>query len=182
MTAPTWTRSDPTPHFLALSKAIKIARTHHGVQERRCGELETAHLARVAERVAKRSEVGIQAIAIAWLHDILEKTNCPLKELQGFDNFISEGVNDITHKVGESYDSYIFRVSGSYTASVIKIADIQDNLLGAPSERKKIKYKAALVVLSLATGICPDCDDGETALDEGRLLGCGDCGWNGTPV
>lgn len=85
------------------------------------------HIKRVADRLKNKSK-DIQTVAL--LHDLLE--DCPEwnKKVLGcfFYEEIVDAVESITRRENEAYNNYINRVSLNRYATVVKIADLQDNM------------------------------------------------------
>jgi (p)ppGpp synthase/HD superfamily hydrolase len=100
--------------------------------------------------------------AAAALHDVFEDTNTTDDDLRAFG--ISERVIEIvkilTHRKGESYVDYIYRVKQDSDATRIKIEDISNNMSyerqkGLPKETKdrmNSKYVMAIKILTNAVG------------------------------
>lgn len=88
----------------------------------------SAHLVEVAKMV-ERMGGDDRAIAVAYLHDILEDTDCTEKEL--FDAFgaqILMAVQYLTKEEGFDYDEYIQEIREIPLARIVKIADTLCNL------------------------------------------------------
>lgn len=112
--------------------AAAFAEYHHGGQMRR-GNSEPYfnHVKRVAESVAKMGG-SVEAIAAAYLHDVVEDTNVSFDELRGA-GFPLRTVDLVwlltKRKPEETYESYIHRLlnNGDREALLIKLADLNDN-------------------------------------------------------
>lgn len=134
--------------------AEKIAREAHAGQFRRDGVTPyITHPERVAARVkeiASRFTDPDEAVAVAWLHDVLE--DCPsytmetLTEL-GVSKFVAQRVFDLSRQKQERYEAYLAAVKDSYMTRMVKTADILDNLTDSPTPKQKEKYLKALLYL-----------------------------------
>jgi len=71
-----------------------------------------------------------QSKVIALLHDVVEDTDVTLDRLRklGFPDWVVDGVDDITHRDGESLRDYLTRVNANSIARLAKIADIHHNM------------------------------------------------------
>lgn len=130
-----------------LEAAEAIARNAHKGQKRWGGEPYIVHPARVAARM-KHDEHK----TVAWLHDVVEDTEWTLDQLflEGFSDSTLVSLNAITHRDGESYANYLRRISNDYTAIIVKIADLTDNLLdldGEKNRQRREKYEVARLFL-----------------------------------
>ena len=85
------------------------------------------HLKRVEKRVSNKNE-DIKIIAL--LHDLLE--DCPDWNEEVLRTFFYKEVVDaivvLTKLKGEAYEDYIMRVSENRYATIVKVADLQDNM------------------------------------------------------
>ena len=109
-----------------LNEAITLASSLHQSEERENGDPYILHPIRVMMAV-RTTEERIVAI----LHDIIEDTAytiVDLEELHDFDPRIILAIEAITRGEGELYGNYIDRLSGNRLASVVKLADLRDNM------------------------------------------------------
>lgn len=98
------------------------------------------HPARVAGRLSESDEIGI---SVAYLHDVVEDTECTLDDLRlSFRPEIVEAVDAITRREGEKYFDYIVRLSSNPIAKRVKIADLQENLSQGDLSLSTRYYKA----------------------------------------
>ena len=68
--------------------------------------------------------------AIAWLHDVVEDTNWTLHDLRSrFSHRIVDGVDAMTKREGETRREYVERVALNPDAVVVKLADIDHNMI-----------------------------------------------------
>lgn len=91
------------------------------------GDPYVYHLIRVADKLNSKNE-EIQTVAL--LHDLLE--DCPdwNKEVLScfFYSSVVNAVVVLTKGKNEKYEDYIVRVSANRYATIVKIADLQDNM------------------------------------------------------
>ncbi len=88
--------------------------------------------------------------SVALLHDVLEDTDTSSHDLcrMGVPDEIGKVVNLLTKQYSvTSYPQYIRTVSTSPAATLIKLADMIDNLCDSPTEKQKTKYREADQVL-----------------------------------
>jgi (p)ppGpp synthase/HD superfamily hydrolase len=66
----------------------------------------------------------------AVLHDVIEDTDVTLADLQiaGYPRPVIDAVDCLTHRDGETYARYIERVATDPLATIVKVADLRDNL------------------------------------------------------
>ena len=103
--------------------AKEIATVAHKGQVDKAGVDYIEHPARVASRVEGKEEK-----VVAWLHDVVEDGNVSLEKIRFlFGSEISNAVDAITHRKGESWSDYLCRVKGNELAKAVKIADLIDN-------------------------------------------------------
>ena len=66
---------------------------------------------------------------LALLHDTVEDTNVTNDDIRNeFGNTIADALDCLTHREGESYDSYIDRVCTNPLAIDVKLADLHNNM------------------------------------------------------
>jgi (p)ppGpp synthase/HD superfamily hydrolase len=128
--------------------AEKIAREAHAGQTRRDGTPYIAHPERVFYTV---KDFGDLAGAVAWLHDVTEDTKLTPADLvkMGVDWEIATIVRilDKTEYGDVHYEYYLKQVAKNPIAKRVKVADIFDNLTDAPTDKQKMKYQKALMLL-----------------------------------
>lgn len=147
--------------------AADIAIKAHFGQVDKAGHPYITHPARVALntlRLAKEAgytedEID-QALAVAWLHDVVEDTTVTLNDLgrQGMPPNVVTAVEAITHRENEPRAEYYARVKQNALALMVKRADILDNT--APHRVQALddetrarlvkKYEDAKVALGIA--------------------------------
>lgn len=138
-----------------------------------------AHAPGFAELTHDKQEV---AIAMAWLHDVLEDTPLTSNDLrkQGLPPDVIEGVIALTHMPQEPRLTYYARLKENPLARLVKIADMAHNasperlLLLEPDTRTRLinKYSLGAAILTNSsheslwfsdiTGVVPYVDVRET--------------------
>ena len=109
--------------LLALAK--RIALTAHEGQVDKAGAPYWHHPAFVADHVTSP-----EAKVVAWLHDVVEDTEWSLDDLrtEGIWPEVVEGVDAISKRAGEAYESYLDRVKANSLELAVKRADLQHNM------------------------------------------------------
>ena len=109
--------------------ARSIAHHSHIGQRTRHGTLMSEHVERVAAAVPE------DARAVAFLHDVLEKTDTPLEELRvgGLTPVEREALDLLTRRDDESFDLHALRVAHAHgpagrIARSIKLAALEDHI------------------------------------------------------
>jgi hypothetical protein len=109
--------------------ARSIAQHSHDGQRTRHGSLMSDHVERVAAAVPE------EARAVAFLHDVLEKTDTGLDELDlsGLTRVEREALDLLTCGQDESFDLHALRVAhadgpAGRIARSIKLADLEDHI------------------------------------------------------
>ena len=117
--------------------AISLAFEYHNGQTRRGGAPYVNHLMFVVDHLQTEDD---NHRAIAWLHDILEDTECTPSDLLNA-GITPENVRDIETLTKDSREAY-----GIYIQSIpsrlrdIKIVDMVSNLVDDPSPHQIEKY------------------------------------------
>ena len=127
--------------------AHATARAAHAGQFRKNGVTPyIEHPEAVAKAVASH---GVEAVAVAYLHDVLEDTRVTLDDLViiGLPASVIAAVTVLTKREGVSYDRYLAFIRVVPLARMVKIADISHNLSCDPSPEKRDIYEKALVFL-----------------------------------
>jgi (p)ppGpp synthase/HD superfamily hydrolase len=135
-----------------LERAIVIAAEAHAGQIDKAGSPYILHPLRVMMSLQKYEEkiVGV-------LHDVVE--DCPgwsferLRD-EGFSEEIIAGIDSVTNRPGEDYETFVRRAGSNPLGRSVKLADLQDNCdmsrISAPSEKDHArveKYQRAIAVL-----------------------------------
>ena len=134
-----------------LNKAKNLAHRCHAGQTRWDGSPYITHPESVVNRLIAKGLTSDGVLIVGWLHDTVEDSN--IKIISIYDQFgydISDAVDRLTHKENESYADYIFRISRNRTATIVKIADLEDNLsdLDPVKQKQRIdKYELAKLFL-----------------------------------
>jgi (p)ppGpp synthase/HD superfamily hydrolase len=138
---------------------IKTARkiVEHAFRDKTdlAGQPYISHLNRLEEKLKNKNE---EIIMVALLHDLLE--DCPdwNKEVLGcfFIKSVVNAVDAITKRKGEKYEDYINRVQANRYATIVKIADLQDNMnitrLKEITDKDVIRLKKYLSAYQFLTG------------------------------
>lgn len=111
-----------------VDKAKMVAHWFHAGQTDMANKPYVNHLRRVARPF--ESEGYQTSAAVAWLHDVVEDTECTLADLfeLGFSDDIVHAVDAITQRPGEDLDTYWARVKANVLARIVKVkGDIPDN-------------------------------------------------------
>lgn len=102
------------------------------------------HVRRVADNFVGKDELRI----IGYLHDVIEDSDVTKLELMEiFGVLVANAVDAITRRDGEAYADYILRVQMNPMATVVKIADLEENLSHNPEGNLEDRYRKALKVL-----------------------------------
>jgi (p)ppGpp synthase/HD superfamily hydrolase len=97
-------------------------------QKDKAGADYRLHPLRVANGLQKRGAADWLVVA-ALLHDLIEDGKATAEELDSlFGPRVAGLVMTLTRQPTESYESYIRRVSLSRAATVVKLADLADNM------------------------------------------------------
>lgn len=109
--------------------ARNIAHYSHVQTRDRHGELLVEHVARVA------AIVPAEARALAWLHDVLERSPTSVAELfdQGLTPVELAALRLLTRAPGESYELHVLRIAyagraAGRLARMVKLADLDDHI------------------------------------------------------
>lgn len=108
-----------------LERAVTIAHEAHAGQRDKAGDAYVEHCRRVADAVETLDEK-----IVAWLHDVVEKSDWTLDMLTGagFGAPIVEAVDALSRRDGEGEAAYLARAASCALARPVKVADIEDNL------------------------------------------------------
>src|SRR5689334_8381540 len=109
--------------------ARSIAHYSHTDQRDRHGEPIVEHVARVA------AAVPAEAQALAWLHDVLERSTTTPEELcaQGLTPDELAALELLTRQPDEPYEAHALRIAyargaGGRLARLVKLADLDDHI------------------------------------------------------
>lgn len=149
------------PHRVIREAEILARHAHHG-QVDKAGQPYAEHPAAVAAITANQHPGDQAAIAVAWLHDVVEDTAVTLQEIRDrFGDEIAAAVDAITRRPSEEPDDYYRRVAANQLALRVKRADLShngdpDRLAALPSstrDRLTAKYRHAAAVLDELAGV-----------------------------
>lgn len=119
-----------------IEKAKTMCMYWHAGQKDKSGKEYFEHPFAVAEMVKHADVSGMTyleyetAICAAYLHDVLEDTDCPISDMYALDEGVAKSVLILTRREGENYESFIRRIatSGNAPAVLVKKADLSHNL------------------------------------------------------
>ena len=126
---------------------------------RRGGNPAMSHIDNVVMILDKMGITTPGVVTTAILHDVIEdchdvdpNDDSATKDVDNLavgNTHISDAVKILTHPPEEPYAQYIDRIlkSDNYSALVVKIADIIDNVTSDPLESSRRKYKKSLPIL-----------------------------------
>lgn len=149
-------------HSESIDAAEHLARHAHRGQVDKAGQPYIDHPAAVAVITTEWHPDDTDAIATAWLHDIVEDTSVTLAEIhRRFGATIAAAVDAITRQPGESPDCYYARVAADPIAARVKRADLHHNsdparlmvLPPATQRRLVAKYRHAAEMLDELAGV-----------------------------
>ena len=117
---------DEQKSLVELAKAIAV-RAHEG-QVDKLGAAYIGHPARVAGH-ARALGGSPEAIAAAWLHDVIEDYEVSAEDLRnsGIPETVIEAVQLLSKRPGQSLEEYCAAVRGNALALLVKQADLADN-------------------------------------------------------
>lgn len=134
--------------LIAKSYALAV-KAHAGVR-RSSQEVYLNHPLRVA-RALQEAGFNHEVIAVALLHDAVEDSDMTLGTLRrhGFSERIISGVDSVTKRDGETYESAIERASAHPIGRLVKLSDNLDNSsdeqLAPFSPQKQEKQRAKYI-------------------------------------
>ena len=108
-----------------LDRAIEIASSAHAGQTDKGGAPYIEHPLRVMARC-----IGNDAKIVAVLHDVVE--DCPdwgfeRLRAEGFSEAVLAGLDSVTKRNGEDYDTFVQRAGRNALGREVKLADLADN-------------------------------------------------------
>ena len=108
-----------------LERAVEIAAQAHAGQKDKAGDPYLLHPLRMMLRMH-----SAEARMAAVLHDVVEDSEWTLDSLraEGFPEEVVEAVDCLTHREGESYESFVKRVKVNDIARQVKLVDLEDNM------------------------------------------------------
>ena len=131
-----------------IKKAEQLATLLHKGQTRWDGSPYIEHPRRVADSLEGKNP---QIVVAAWLHDCVEDSEdkeavmATIKDT--FGPVVLGWVLVLTHTPADTYVEYIKKVSKNYWTSLVKIADLKDNLRDLEPGQRRDKYEFALLLL-----------------------------------
>ncbi len=108
-----------------LERAVQIAAEAHAGQRDKAGAPYLLHPLRMMMRMESEA-----AMIAAVLHDVVEDTAWTLDALraEGFAEEILAAIDCLTHREGESYETFVQRAGANWIARQVKMADLEDNM------------------------------------------------------
>lgn len=148
-------REEADTRQLELDNAIELAVASHQGQRDKQGRPYILHLLRVMLAVDALGASDLLPAAV--LHDVVEDTGLAPEELPGHGMSLrtTQLVALLSKGEGETYADYIERVATDRQASIIKVADLKDNLgrlwqlPDVEARRLRGRYEPALERLTL---------------------------------
>ena len=98
-----------------------------------------------------------ELMSIAVLHDVVEDSDVTLEDLTkvGFSSRVTDALDLLTHKKGDSYEVYIRTIGTSRDATLVKLEDLRDNSditrlkgLSEKDHARLMKYNKSFVYLT----------------------------------
>ena len=125
-----------------IQKAIDFAKKAHAGQKRSNGKSYFSHVKSVAKSVDSNVD---DVVAAAYLHDVVEDSEYTLDDLKqaGFTDFTISIVDALTRRKEETYYDFICRIAYNYYASLVKLADLRDNMKDSNEGSRLDKYRFA---------------------------------------
>ena len=140
-----------------VDRARALAYLAHANQVDKAGEPYIGHVERVAGRVAAAGHPP-EAVAAAWLHDVLEDQPQHAAEVLAFPEVVTTAVQLLTKQKGVPIEDYYAAIRGNAIALAVKAEDVGDN--GSPERLERLpietrqrlaaKYAKAKAALGLA--------------------------------
>lgn len=117
-------------HVDIVEFAVRTALNHHFGQVDKQGQPVALHLMAVAAETARGPLIARnKRVAVAWLHDILEDTDCTYEELRArFGEDIADAVEALTPVRGQTHRVYMDQVCANSLAKDVKLCEVRHNL------------------------------------------------------
>jgi (p)ppGpp synthase/HD superfamily hydrolase len=131
-----------------LFKAIEIADKAHAGKFRRDGVTPYFNHPK-AVALHPRIHGDPAAMAVAYLHDVIEDAGIPADRLknEGIPDEVVDAVVVLTHKRDQTYREYLEGVKKNALAAKVKVVDMLHNLSDTPTDRQILKYAKGLKYL-----------------------------------
>lgn len=142
-----------------LGTAIALASKVHENQRDKGGKPYILHPLRLMMRLRSDDE---ELMSIAVLHDVVEDSDVTLEDLtkMGFSSRVTDALDLLTHKKGDSYEVYIRKIGTSRDATLVKLEDLRDNSditrlkgLSEKDHARLMKYNKSFVYLTGVMGL-----------------------------
>ena len=112
-----------------LNRAIEFATLAHKGQRDKKGRPMILHAISVMQGVAYETNWDTTMCVAAVLHDVVEDTANDVETIRiYFGTWVANRVDSLSRREGETYREYIQRVKRDKYATVIKLADLRENL------------------------------------------------------
>lgn len=115
-----------------LEQASELSKLYHQNQYYGLAPYFEAHILKVVDKlISVLGITNIEAVAVAYMHDIVEDTEMTLYDLlvvHRFSQDIVDAVDAITKRANETRKQYLVRCKQNNNAHKVKIADTLANL------------------------------------------------------
>lgn len=161
--------------YQSVTTALELATVAHRGQVDKAGCDYINHPVTVAEMLDTEEQQ-----TVALLHDVVEDTDITLDNLRerGFSASVVAAVDCLTHRSGESRDSYLQRIAENPLAVSVKLADLTHNSdlgrLASPTEKdfaRTARYKQEIDYLRSFSAV-PQNDLFNNKLEIGSAIRC----------
>ena len=125
----------------------QLATKAHEGQHRKFGHEHLDYIVHPIAVAEQFSDPMLKCVAV--LHDVIEDTYMDGKRLiaEGVPEDVVKLVEVLSHRKNETYWEYLDRVLEEPKAILVKIMDIENNMLTVPESLKERRYKPALEIL-----------------------------------
>jgi len=139
-----------------LERAIAIAAEAHSGQVDKAGAPYILHPLRVMQKAFRVDEPDVGVVAV--LHDVVE--DCPRWPIErlscaGFSPAVIEALDALTRRKGEAYQDFVARCGKNRIATIVKLADLEDNMdlgrltiITPRDEARQERYRKARAALT----------------------------------
>ena len=132
-----------------IQLAWKISEKVHKNQKRYNRNPYITHVRSVVDILDSMGIKDKGMIISAILHDVVEDGGLKYVSIisENFSDRVISLVHCLTHKKGVSYEGYIDVVRTNRESTIIKIADMIQNVTENPTKRQRFKYRKAFPLL-----------------------------------
>lgn len=130
--------------------AKQMAEYVHKGQTRWNGDPYITHPQRVAESLKGNN---LETIALAWMHDCIEDAsedmlfNIKVDIISMFGKRFYQQLLLLTHNSEDTYAEYLAKVATDKRCTMVKLADLKDNLSDLRPGQRRQKYEVAVLYL-----------------------------------